>query len=186
MLNYQAEHGRMPPAVVYGKDGRPLHSWRVLILPYMEQGELYDRFHLDESWDSPHNLPLLELMPGTYEPPPGKKSRMLASHTVCHVFVGEGAAFEDKKELKIPGDFPDGTSNTILIVEGGTPTPWTKPEDIPFDAESSPSLPKPLFRNMIRAALVDGSVHYIRRDISASTLRAAITRNGGEALGDDW
>ena len=176
----------MPPAVVYGKDGRPLYSWRVLVLPYMEQRELYDRFHLDEAWDSPHNLPLLELKPGTYAPPPGKKSRMPASHTVCHVFVGKGAAFEDKKELKLPGDFPDGTSNTILIVEGGTPTPWTKPEDIPFDAESSPSLPKPLFRDMIRAALVDGTIRYIRKDISSSTLRAAITRNGGEALGNDW
>jgi hypothetical protein len=186
MLNYQSDHGRLPPAVVYGEDGRLLYSWRVLILPYMEQRELYEQFHLDEAWDSPHNRKLLERMPASYAPPPGKQALVPAYHTVYHVFVGKGAAFEDNKELKSADDFPDGTSNTILIVEAGTPTPWTKPEDIPFDPDAPLTIPRPLFRNVIRIALVDGSIHHIRKDISATTLRAAITRNGGDRLGEDW
>src|ERR1700694_3210717 len=64
--------GRFPPAVVYGKDGKPLLSWRVLILPHMNQDELYKQFKLDEPWDSANNLPLLAKMPPDYAPPPGK------------------------------------------------------------------------------------------------------------------
>ncbi len=186
MLNYQAEHGRMPPAVVYGEDGRPLHSWRVLILPYMEQRELYGRFHLDEAWDSPHNRKLLESMPAAYAPPTGKQSLVPAYHTVYHVFMGKGAAFEYKKELKYRDSFPDGTSNTILIVEAGMPTPWTKPEDLPYDADAPlPRLDR-LFHDGFRIALADGSVRYVHKDIGEATLRAAITRNGGETLGPEW
>ena len=68
MHNYADDHhGRLPPAVVYGEDDEPLYSWRVLVLPYIEQNALYEQFHLDEPWDSPHNLALLPKMPGTYE-----------------------------------------------------------------------------------------------------------------------
>jgi len=69
MHNYESTHGQMPPAVVYGSDGQALHSWRVLILPYIEQGELYRQFKLDEPWDSPHNIQLLPKMPRVYGPP---------------------------------------------------------------------------------------------------------------------
>jgi hypothetical protein len=67
--NYHDKHGRLPPAVVYGEDGKPLHSWRVLLLPFIAQGELYREFKLDEPWDSPHNLALLPRMPATFAPP---------------------------------------------------------------------------------------------------------------------
>jgi hypothetical protein len=181
MHNYQDTHGRLPPAVVYGKLGQPLYSWRVLLLPYIEQQELYQQFHLDEPWDSPHNLPLLERMPGTYAPPPGKKSRMPAYHTVCHVFVGKGTPFEEGREVKLAeGYFPDGISNTILIVEAGPPVPWTKPEDIPYDADAPLPRLDMLFHDVIRVGLADGSVRILLRKISETSLRAAITRNGGE------
>lgn len=187
MLIYNDTHGHMPPAVVYGKDGRPLYSWRVLLLPYLAQEDLYKQFHLDEPWDSPHNLRLLERMPGVYAPPPGKKSRLPAYHTVCHVFVGKGAVFEDKTEVRYPGGFSDGTSNTILIIEAGPPVPWTEPEDLPYDADAPLPALDLLFRDGFRVALADGSVRYIRKDFDVTTLRAAITRNGGdEKLGLDW
>jgi hypothetical protein len=186
MHSYQDTHGRLPPAVVYGKDGRSLYSWRVLVLPFMEESELYQQFHLDEPWDSSHNLPLLERMPGTYAPPPGKKARLPAYHTVCHVFVGKGAAFEGKEGLLMPADFPDSTSNTILIVEGGAPVPWTKPEDLIYDPDSPLPRLDCLFHDGLRLAVADGSVRFIRKDIGETTLRAAITRNGGERMGSDW
>jgi|SRR6185437_10035694 len=186
MQIYQDSHGRLPPAVVYGKDGQPLYSWRVLMLPFIEQPELYKQFHLDEPWDSPHNVELLARMPQTYAPPPNKKSRLPAYHTVCHVFVGKGTAFEGKEGLRLPADFPDGTSNTILLVEAGPPVPWTKPEDIIYDPDSPLHPLDCLFHDGFRLAVADGSVRFIRQDIDAASLRAAVTRNGNETMGPDW
>ena len=186
MHNYQATHGKLPPAVVYGKDGQPLYSWRVLLLPFIEQDALYQEFHLDEPWDSPHNLTLLPRMPRTYAAPGSKAAKLPPDHTVCHVFVGKGAAFEGREGLSLPEDFPDGTSNTILLVEAGEPVPWTKPADLPF----APDQPLPdlrsLFKDGFRAGLADGSVRWVRKEASEATLRAAVTRNGGERLGSDW
>jgi len=178
--------GQLPPAAVCGKDGKPLLSWRVLILPYIEQGELFKEFKLDEPWDSAHNLKLLPRMPGTYAPPPGKRSKVPPYYTVCHVFVGKGAAFEGTEGLWLKEDFPDGTSNTILVIEAGEPVPWTKPEDIPFDPAGPLPALKCLFNDVFRVGIADGSVRFIPRNISEASLRAAITRNGGDELGPDW
>jgi hypothetical protein len=171
---------------VYGKNGKPLHSWRVLILPFIEQNNLYKQFRLDEPWDSSHNLKLLPKMPATYAPPPGKMSKVPLYHTVMHVFVGKGAAFEGKQGMRIPDDFPDGTSNTFLVVETGQPVPWTKPQDLPY----APDQPLPdltgIFHDGFRAGLADASVRFIAKDMGEATLRAAIMRNGGEKLGPDW
>jgi hypothetical protein len=186
MHNYNDTHGHLPPAVVYGEYDQPLYSWRVLLLPYIEKKELYDEFHLDEPWDSPHNLPLLSRMPATYAPPPGKRRKAPPNHTVCHVFVGKGAAFEGREGLRLPADFPDGTSNTILIVEAGEPVPWTKPEDLAYDPNGPLPELRGLFKKGFRAGMGDGSMRWITKDMSEATLRAAITRNGGDTLGPDW
>jgi Protein of unknown function (DUF1559) len=186
MHNYQAEHGRLPSAVVYGKDGKPLHSWRVLLLPYIAQEELYKEFNLDEPWDSPHNLQLLPRMPATYAPPPGKAWRVPAHHTVCQVFVGEGAAFEGREGLRMPNDFPDGPSSTFLVVEAGDPVPWTKPADLRYDADGPLPNLRCLFKDGFRACLADGSRRWVSKGTSEADLRAAITRNGKDTFGPDW
>jgi hypothetical protein len=186
MHSYQSVHGRLPPAVVYGADQKLLLSWRVLLLPHIEQDNLFRQFKLEEPWDSPHNLPLLAKMPTTYAAP-GRKARIMPpDHTVCHVFVGKGAAFEGREGLHLPDDFPDGVSNTILIIEAGPPVPWTKPEELVYD----PDLPLPelpgIFGSHFRVGMGDGSVRWLGKDVPEATLRAAITRNGGETLGQDW
>jgi hypothetical protein len=182
--HYEDAHGRLPPAVVYGEDGTPLYSWRVLLLPYIEEDQLYQEFRLGEPWDSPHNLRLLPRMPIIYAAPGRKKSLMPPYHTVCHVFVGTGAAFEGREGLRLAEDFPDGTSNTILIVEAGEPVPWTKPEELPYD----PKQPLPdlrcIFKDGFRACLADGTRRWVPQGIGEATLRAAITRNGGDR--PDW
>ena len=185
MLNYHDTYGTLPPHAVYGKDGKPLLSWRVLILPFIEQDTLYKKFRLDEPWDSPHNLALLPEMPKMYGRYDGRSTREPYT-TFYQVFVGEGAAFDGPRGMKLSEDFPDGTSNTILMVEAGEAVPWTKPEDLPYARdEPLPSLGG-LFVNTIRTALADGSVHFFKRETSEETIRAAITRNGGDSLGPDW
>jgi hypothetical protein len=184
--NYNQEHGRLPPAVVYGEDGRPLHSWRVLILPFIAQEELYKEFKLDEPWDSPHKLALLPRMPATYAPPPGKARKVPPYHTVVHVFVGKGAAFEGREGLRFDADFLDGMSNTLLLVEAGKPVPWTKPEDLPYDPDQPLPELKLLFRDGFRAATVAGGRQWVPKDISEQTLRRAIVRHDGPGLEPEW
>jgi hypothetical protein len=165
---------------VYGLEGSPLYSWRVVLLQYIEQQDLFDEFHKDEPWDNPHNIRLLERMPPQYAPPRYNTRNIPTHHTLYHVFVGKGTAFE-KGGVSL-SNFPDGTSNTLLIVEAGDPVPWSKPEDIAFE----PGWPLPPlrgpFREMFRALFADGSVRSIRNDADENRLRAAVARNGGEKI----
>jgi hypothetical protein len=182
MRSYQSSHGRLPAAAVCGTDGKPLLSWRVLLLPFIEQEELFKQFKLDEPWNSQHNLPLLAKMPSTYAAP-GRKARLMPlDHTVCHVFIGKGTAFEGCKGLKLPHDFNDGASNTILIVEAGRPVPWTKPEELVYDPDGPLPVLSCIFRDYLRVGMADGSVRWLSKDVSEGTLRAMITRNRGEGF----
>jgi hypothetical protein len=187
LMSYSATHHRLPPAAVCGEDGKPLYSWRVMILPFIEEDELYKDFHLDEPWDSPHNIKLVERMPRLYALPPrvAARNRVPDGYTVCHVFVGRNAAFEGKDGLRM-SDFTDGLSDTILVIEAGEPVPWTKPEELPYDPDQPlPPLSAP-FKDMIRLAMGFGGARHIRLPISEASLRAAITRNGNDTLGPDW
>jgi len=183
--NYEGVHGRLPPAALYSKDGRPLLSWRVLILPYLNpqnhEDELYREFDLTAAWDSPHNLALLPHMPAVYGFHHRASPDPLRHHTYFQALVGKGAAFEGKEGLRL-ADFTDGVSQTLLLVEGGEPVPWTKPEDIRYD----PDLPLPkldtIRPGMIEAAYADGHAWYHDLRNPEATIRALITRNGGEQV----
>jgi Protein of unknown function (DUF1559) len=192
--SYAGTHDRLPGPAILSPQGQPLLSWRVAILPFIEQDQLYRRFRLDESWDSPHNLTLLPLMPFTFRPYPDVQAE--PNTTLFQAFVGPGTALE-RAGLRLPQDFLDGTSNTILLVEASVGVLWTKPEDIVYDPHGPlPPLGK-VYRNdrvlfpveqptSFRAAMADGSSRSIPKTISEATLRAAITRNGGDKLGRDW
>src|SRR5262245_31540948 len=137
--SYNDTHRRLPPVAVFGKDGRPLYSWRVLLLPFVEQEPLFRQFKLDEPWDSPHNIALLPLLPPVYRHPLQDPND--TSNTHYQVFNGpvggdrtQQAAFvsptlplipfrnvttrepvlESSTITRIPHSFRDGTSNTIL------------------------------------------------------------------------
>jgi uncharacterized protein (TIGR03067 family) len=182
MLNYHDAYRGFPAHAIYSQDGKPLLSWRVAILPFVEEAQLYREFKLDEPWDSAHNKKLLARMPKLYAPVRAKTKE--PHSTFYQVFVGPGAAFEGKKGLRIPGDFPDGTSNTLLAVEAGQAVPWTKPADLTYDAQKDLPALGGEFKDGFHIALVDGSSRWIRRGFDVPTFRLLITRNDGQPL--DW
>src|SRR5262249_43486839 len=199
MHNYNDRNGHCPPAILCSTEGKPLLSWRVLLLPELGQESLYKQFKLDEPWDSPYNLALLPKMPKVYLPPDVRGLTVQPYHTFYQVFVGKGTPFEIKKGPRIPADFPDGMSNTILIAEGGDAVPWTKPADIDYDPDGPlPPLGGALTeafifsemktrRAMCVVGLADGSSRPIDlRGVSEHSIGAAITRNGGEELDESW
>ena len=124
-----------PAAAILSKDGTPFLSWRVCVVPDPRHGDrrdqhlLFEKFHLDEPWDSPHNKTLIEEIPAAYAPVV-KKGDPKGS-TYYQVFSGPGALFDGSADKF--ADVFDGISGTLLVVEAAKPVPWTKPDDIPFD-----------------------------------------------------
>ena len=185
MHNYADTMGNLPPAAVCDKTGKPLLSWRVLILPYVEEGELFKQFKLDEPWDSDHNKKLLAKMPKVYTIPGITKPGGTDTH--YRVFVGNGAGFDWVRGMRLPADFFDGTSNTLLCVTAATAVPWTKPDELEFDPEKDMAkLFGAVASGRYQFGLFDGSVRAYSKLPSKTTINALITRGGGETLGDDF
>jgi hypothetical protein len=182
LANYESAHGSFPPPAMRDHHGKPLLSWRVAILPYLEQPDLFEKFHLDEPWDSDHNRGLLGRMPGTYSCP--AQAGWLKNQTLYQAIVGADTLWPPDRGLKL-SELIDGTSGTILVVETDRPVPWTKPEDIRY----RPDQPFPPWEaphpNTFEAGFADGSVRTLKRTIRESTLRALVTRNGQEKLDPD-
>jgi hypothetical protein len=137
--DYARTHdGQLPPAASHAPDGRPLLSWRVLLLPFLDEEKLYKQFRLDEAWDSPHNVALLPCRPRIYAPRSGRwpcGRRSDPSSTFYQVFVGKKTAFEGSVGLRLEGDLLGGASKTVLVVEAGEAVPWTKPADLSYDPD---------------------------------------------------
>jgi uncharacterized protein (TIGR03067 family) len=180
MHNYLDVHKSFPAHAIYSKDGKtPLLSWRVAILPFIEQEALYQQFKLDEPWDSPHNIKLLDKMPKVYAPTVKLKG-VDENATFCQVVVGLNTCFTGPKGIKIQ-QITDGTSNTIMVVEAAEAVPWTKPADVlmPRSTKRAPRLGA-MFGNVWVAAFCDGSVRILPRNQPPATLRALITPNAGD------
>jgi hypothetical protein len=172
MHNLAAANGSRFPAAAIKKGDKAILSWRVAILPYLEQFALYQRFHLDEAWDSPHNASLLIEMPRVYAPvTPGETT----AHTTHYQrVVGPGSLFDRDERTRV--DVNVFRRPALLIVEAANSVPWTKPEDLPYDDG------KPLlrlggpFEDGSYATFADGSVRFLSREHSPETLRALITQ----------
>jgi hypothetical protein len=167
------------PTDILDKNGKPLLSWRVAILPYIEQQQLYQKFKLDEPWDSENNKALIEKMPKTYAP---VRVKAKAGETFYQVFSGEGALFGPKNKPRYPASIPDGTSNTGMVFEAAEPVIWTKPADLPFDAKKA--LPKlgGLFDGDFHVGMCDGAVYLMKKNPDEKELRKLIMPADGEVI----
>jgi prepilin-type processing-associated H-X9-DG protein len=209
MHNFHTNHDRFPPAVMYGPDGKPWHSWRVLLLPYLEEAPLYSTYDFSQPWDSPKNKALIAQMPAVYRDPiNGDENRSFTNYGALvaanAIFAPDGGKQFDPELLPLGKDgislrdITDGTSNTLTIapVEPGRKIPWTKPEDIDagpafagFGQPNGIAAPftflGPGGGKAAPIAFADGSVRMISASVNPIVLKALFSRAGGEVIAAD-
>ncbi|MEX2026739.1 MAG: DUF1559 domain-containing protein [Pirellulaceae bacterium] len=183
LVRYEQEHGTLPPAVVTDSAGKPLYSWRVLILPYLgpQEQALYRQFQLDEPWNSPANSRLLKQRPNVFHCP-GDTSAA-ADETSYVVIAGPSTPFTPRQSLGL-GQIRDGAYSTILVVEvAGTGISWTEPRDL-SDTQLSYQIGLDIGGNHeggMNALFADGNVRFLPDSLSSEEVSELVTASGGEA-----
>lgn len=186
LLNYvSAQKDVLPGAAIRDADGRPLLSWRVYILPFIEEGPLWKEFKLDEPWDSEHNRKMIERMPEVFRDPDPAVQAAIGDRgrTTFVAPIMDGAIFAGKEGIKWK-DIKDGTSTTIMTVEvvPERAVVWTKPADWEVDLANVLSGVKRDDREMFVAGWCDGSVRYLSNEIDPAVLKKVLTAAGGEVI----
>ncbi len=183
VANYHDANGHYPPAYVVGPDGRPWHSWRVLVLPYIEESKLHAEYDFAEPWDGPNNRQLAGRMPRIYAF--HGTERLGNSVTNYVAVVGDGTAWPGSETVAM-ADVTDATSATILIAENlGARIGWMEPRDLTLtDMDLRLNTPGGIGSkyDAPAVAMLDGSVQRLGLTIRPDTLRALLTIRGGEPL----
>lgn len=132
-MNYEARYHTFPPAYIADKNGRPMHSWRVLILPDLGENDLYKQYDFSEPWDGPNNRKLLAARPRVYACPADKEVQSPRSTETSYVaVVGPHSAWLGSKPRKLS---ELSAATTILLVETtDAGIPWTEPRDLSVDS----------------------------------------------------
>jgi hypothetical protein len=181
ILNYESAKKTLPNQAICDKDGKPLLSWRVEILPYLDQQELYNQFHLDEPWDSEHNRALIPQMPQVYANPNAKVTDGTTNYLAV---VGKECVFDGTNKAVGLRNVTDGTSMTIAIVEADADkaVDWTKPDDLHFDANNSLNGLGHVRPGGWLAAFLDGHIQFISNSVDPRIVKAMMTKAGGESI----
>jgi hypothetical protein len=176
--NYDSANGKLATNRL-AKDGKPGLSWRVLLLPYIEQDALYQQFKLDEPWDSEHNKKLIEKIPDLFAPVRGRAEK---GQTFYQTFTGKHGLFAPDATPSV-GTIADGTSNTFLVAEAAKPVIWTKPDDMEFDGTTVPKLGG-MFDGRFTVAFADGQVLRFKKDTDKDLLKLLIDPADGMVIPD--
>ena len=186
LLTYEQANGCFPPAYIADEDGNPMHSWRVLILPYLERPDLYSMYNFDEPWDSPNNQMVADTIISVYSCPSYAGSDLLETNYVMIVgpgTVSDGAGTTESADIK------DGTSNTIMVVEvANSGINWAEPRDL--DAEQisyriNDQTAAGISSDHPGGACVvmcDGSVHFLDNSTDPEVIKGMSTIAGGEMV----
>jgi hypothetical protein len=183
LANYADVNGHFPPAVVRRPDGIPLHSWRVELLPFLEEDALYRKLNLKEAWDHPDNKALLEHVPEIFAMAETDPARS-ATGTRFLALVGQGGVFEEGTNVTL-SHVTDGTGNTVAVVEAGDPVPWAAPRDIAYKpGDPLPKLGLP-GADIVLVLLADGAPKRLSRAaLRPEDFAAFFTRAGNDRV--DW
>lgn len=192
---YYKKHKSYPPATTYDSTGQPLHSWRVLILPFIGQEVLYEQFNLKEPWDSATNLTAALAMPDVYRHPSIQSNAAMYEQTGFFLVTGPQTVFPHKGKLDLD-TMSDLPSQTILVVatsppKGATIGSWTEPEDYSFARmqgninSSNGTEIGGLHSTGVSIATIDGRSHFLKNQTDPQILNALVTPNGNEQLRDD-
>ena len=191
MHNYHDTYKVFPAAILTDEGGEPMRSWRVAILPFVEQQGLYSQYDFDVPWDDPGNQFLAGIPVSIYrcpsDPPSSGASSLCETNYV--MVVGKGTIGGEPNESVAFSDITDGMSNTIMMIEvGGSGINWMEPRDITLE-EAITYITNPAASPFtqshpggVNVALADGSVRFISSGIDPGMLRALLTRNGGEPV----
>src|SRR5262249_25281385 len=126
--NYHDDHGHLPPPYVADASGKPMHSWRVLILPYLERNDLYKAYDFNEPWNGPNNSQLAPQAPREFRCPSDPQLPPGMTNYFC--IVGPGRAKDGQQQLKF-GDVTDGLADTLMLVESSSArVNWLEPKDL--------------------------------------------------------
>jgi hypothetical protein len=195
VANYHDTNGHYPPAYLVGPDGRPWHSWRVLILPYIEGDDILRQYRFDEPWDGPNNRLLADRMPSTYALHGDRKSGTTTTNYLA--VVGPKTVWQPGRLLgPLPvwrpdrpiaqRDITDGSDSTLLIAENrGLNVHWMEPRDLDFDTmDWTVNSPKGISSKYDRPAVLMANYSVVRVSpgLSPATLRAMATVAGGELV----
>ena len=183
MQNHHEATGRFPAHAIYSADGNPLLSWRVRLLPFMEEMELYREFHLDEPWDSEHNKQLIARMPDVLHSA-SSPFNQADGKTLFVAPIGDGFVMDGTKDGVGIRQLSDGTSKTIMIVEADPDKAviWTKPDDLQVDLENPTAGLGKLHPGVFIAAFADGHAAPVATALDPATIKALFTRNGREVI----
>lgn len=180
MHNFESAMGKFPSSVMVSKHGKK-YSWRIAILPFIEEQALYDQYRFDEDWDSPHNTEVTSQMPETFRHPNADPD---STNSSWFLVVGEGTMYDTPETTRGFAGITDGTSNTIMAVEAKRNIHWAKPEDISFNPERFKL--GGYSEDGFLATLADGSAHHFSNDVDPEVLKKFFTAADGNVvnLGD--
>lgn len=178
MHNYHDTFRKMPRPAITDDDDEPLLSWRVAILPFLGEQALYEQFKLDEPWNSPHNMRLLDRMPSVYKTP---GDILPPGETVIQFPIGDKTMFPKGKDTRFR-DILDGTSNTIMAIEVApeNAVPWTKPADWKVNPEDPMDGLGAVHEDGFQAVTADGAIHFFSEFVDAEEFAKLLTRDGRE------
>ena len=178
--NFHDINNALPSNVV--KDGKVILSWRIHLLPYLEQDDLFKQFKLDEPWDSANNKKLIEKIPDVYAPLRGKAEK---AATYYQMFAGEKGLLRPGGKQTSFANITDGLSNTFMVIEAAKPVIWTKPGDIEYDEKTVPKLGGMFGPGFTNVLFGDGSVGRLLEVADDVTMQRLINPADGQVVDAD-